>query len=338
MKKHLLNSFLLAIGLPLATLAQPVLTATGINPVIGEQYVIKYGNYASPGSAGAGQTWNLSGITPASTGNYTAGAVASAPNSGLFSSTSNIQVNDGSVYSFLNVSSGAYQNSGSIAGGVNFVYSNNEDIIHFPFNMNDAFSDPWAATFTSSSITFTRTGTTAVTYDGYGTLTTPAGTYSNVARLHVVQNYQDVASFGSINYTNDEYIWFMNNYHQALAGVTSLTMTSTFTNNVTQTGFYAGNASVPTSLQTENEMTQVKLFPNPASEQINIMLKNGLSIKTISLYDQLGKLVNEQKIEDGQNALVTIPLGDFANGIYHARIVGSNGDVYTQKISVVRKD
>lgn len=79
MKKKLLKSFAIITACSTAAFAQPTLTATGINPVVGDAYTTKMCNYVSPGSAGANQTWDLSSMTVAGTINYTSANPSSTP-------------------------------------------------------------------------------------------------------------------------------------------------------------------------------------------------------------------------------------------------------------------
>jgi hypothetical protein len=329
MKKNLLQALSVFCGSML--LAQPTLNSSGINPVSGETMTLKTGGYASPGSSGASQTWNVSAIalTSGSTTNYTVGAVSATPYSSTFSGSSNIQLNDGSVYQFMNNSASVMASTGVVGNGVTIPYSNAEDILHFPFNMNDNYTDNWAATFTSNSITFNRTGTTTVTYDAYGTLTTPAGTFSNVVRVHMVQDYKDVSSFGTITYNNNEYIWYANGYHQALAAV--YTLTNSIGGPPTQSGIYLSTTpGVPTSISKWSEVnSNISLYPNPATDLVGISSDEG--IDHVDVYDLKGDLVLSEKVMSIQAYL---KLGELNNGIYLAKINMANGDVRTKKITL----
>lgn len=338
MKKNLLHSILGLALVSTTALAQPVLTASGVNPVVGDLYTLNYGNYVSPGSAGANQTWNLSTMTPSSTITYTVGTVASAPNSSVFNASSNMQMTDGSNYQYLNISSTAYQSSGDQTNMSNIVYTNNEDILHYPFNMGNTFTDSWAATFSVSTYAFNRTGNTTVTYDGYGTLNLPTGSFTNVMRVHVVESYTDASQAATLNYVNDEYIWLVNNHHQPIAGVTSLTFVTGANTNTAQSGFYSSNVATSTSIKTfgNDAASLVNVFPNPATETVSFSLRNGLSVQQVSLFDQLGNLVLSQKAELSGNGTTTLRLDGFSSGIYIARILMENGACETQKITVVK--
>ncbi|MEO6303619.1 MAG: hypothetical protein ABIP51_10630, partial [Bacteroidia bacterium] len=195
MKKNLQNLFLASalIGGSLTALAQPTLTGANINPVIGEMFAIKNSNSSvAPGSAGASQTWNMTGLLVASSGTTTFMSVASTPSGSAFPAA-NIAGFDGANYAYSNNTSASSLNQGAVGNNVVFSYGNPETILTFPTNFNNSGSDAWQCIFTTSSITFTRSGTTTVTADGYGTITTPANTYNNAMRMHFVQSYTDAA-------------------------------------------------------------------------------------------------------------------------------------------------
>jgi hypothetical protein len=327
MKKNLLQ--VIAVFYCTNILAQPTLNSSGLNPVLGETLKIKSGNYVSPGNSGANQTWNLSGINSSATTNYTVGTVSSTPYSSTFSSSSNIQKNDGSTYAFMNNSSSVMSFAGVVGGGVTIPYSNTEEIMHFPFNMNDTYNDTWAATFTSNSITFNRTGTTTVTYDGYGTLTTPAGTFSNVARIHLVQDYKDVSSFPTITYHNDEYIWYANGFHEGLASV--FTLTNSLGGSATQVGTYLdATPGLPTFINEWNMNASVSSYPNPATNVV--YFTSDTPISGIELYDLKGELVLSEKVNSMLDTGISVE--DMNSGIYLAKINTINGTVVTKKITL----
>jgi aminopeptidase N len=70
----------------------------------------------------------------------------------------------------------------------------------------------------------------------------------------------------------------------------------------------------------------IKIFPNPASDYINILLLNP-KIKTLDmqLYSITGQLVyKKQKDLIGQDELINIPVSQFASGIYLLKVSGAN--------------
>lgn len=288
MKKSLQLFFGASVLLSVNAWAQPTLTATGINAVVGDILSIANSTVSvSPGSAGAGQTWNLSALTGSAASN-TVVTVSSTPNAASFPNA-NISLKGASYYAYYKTSSTAWQNYGS-ATTVVMPYSDPEDFLHFPFTYNNTFTDTWAAVFTNT-YTFYRKGSTTVTADGYGTVTTPAGTFNNALRVHFVQTYQDSAYVGTpyvITYQNDEYMWYLNGNHTPIATVYTLTTSG----NPSPGGSYLTNAVNGINDQV-NLINNCLVSPNPAVEQINLDfdLAQNKHIE-IKLFNSLGASVS----------------------------------------------
>ena len=315
--------------------AQTVLTNMGINPVTGDVYVLNSGNYTSPGSGGAGQSWDLTAISPTSTASYTVNTLVQAPSSAQFSATANIQMNNGSVYNFFYASAGAFRNSGYVTGSnIKIAYTDAEDMLHYPFSFSDNFSDNFAATFTLSNISFTRSGSSNVTYDGWGSLQLPTRGFNDVARIHLVQNYTDVSAFNTTTYIHDKYLWYVNGHHQALAGVYSTTINGA---PASQGGFYSADTSLAIGWPDAGVGSlRFAVFPNPASSLVHF--SNAAHIAQIELFDAAGSLVLSRNTDpaDKAGSSVIVFLDHLAAGLYLAKVTALNGSAAWQKISLIR--
>lgn len=82
--------------------------------------------------------------------------------------------------------------------------------------------------------------------------------------------------------------------------------------------------SVQESLGTENfAKNSLKIYPNPTSGILNI--QTDLAIENVSVYNQLGQLIRNQKSS-------TVELSNATSGIYMVKIKFENGETVTQKI------
>lgn len=186
MKKSLHILFFGSLISAVNTVAQPTITATGINPIGGDVITTTNTNYVGPGSAGINQTWDLSTMTPSgASATFAYANPSSTPYASSFTN-SNVSASYGGSYVYYKTSSAAWQFYGAVTSAT-MSYSNPEDFLHFPFTYTNTYTDSWATTFISGGYTFYRTGTTTVTADGYGTLITPSGTFSNVLRVHFIK-------------------------------------------------------------------------------------------------------------------------------------------------------
>lgn len=321
MKKLLQNLFIISCAtLSLDAIAQPTLTHASNSPVVGDKFDLKNTNYVSPGSAGASQTWNLSAMsTTAAVTNYTAVTVASTPSASSYPSA-NVSVMDGAgTYIYYNTSASAWLNYGPIAGGIVFSYSNPETYLNYPFNYTNSFVDAWACTYTNSLV-FYRAGNSTITADGWGTVTTPAGTFNNVMRVRHLQVYKDSCLSAPliINYVNDEYLWYRPGTHYPIAAVYSFTTgSSVFTGGSYLTNVLTGineNASL---------INSINIFPNPASQYLNIDCNlRSAQTSELFIYNGTGQIVkhfSELETVVGENKF-ELNVTDLASGIYYLQI------------------
>jgi extracellular elastinolytic metalloproteinase len=74
------------------------------------------------------------------------------------------------------------------------------------------------------------------------------------------------------------------------------------------------------------------VFPNPASDAINIQLNDqDASTINIELFDATGKLIQSVSKANYGNSITTIPTADLAKGVYIVKVI-SNGFAGTQKV------
>jgi len=70
----------------------------------------------------------------------------------------------------------------------------------------------------------------------------------------------------------------------------------------------------------------VMLFPNPAREAVNVIFDSKAGVKTIAIYNLIGKLIGPiYKPSDNNSA--KIELNDMPNGVYFLRLMNSQGQV-----------
>jgi hypothetical protein len=73
-----------------------------------------------------------------------------------------------------------------------------------------------------------------------------------------------------------------------------------------------------------SNLSEMKLFPVPAGNQLNVSLTEAALQSRIEIYDMLGKKVMEQKVNDGA-MLITLDISSITEGNYLFRVVGSSG-------------
>jgi hypothetical protein len=323
---------LLLMMFSISSVAQPTLTGSSSNPVIGDQLTYNKSNYVSPGNAGANQTWNLSAMTSTASASEFV-APASTPSPSIPNSNISLQVGT-STYYYYKTNSIALQNCSDILYGNIISYSNPEDALQYPFTFNNTFVD----TYQGGGFGISRNGTSTVTADGYGTLITPAGTYTNVLRIKIVRNYVDDPGSVNLAITSDvlEYLWFSPNQRFHLASIYTMTNTSQGGTTTAQGGHYIGNYL--TGIEEQNSWSNtVDLYPIPASNVLHIGLTGQIptTIKA-SLYSTAGQLLKESTIITQGKVDLEYQVADIPNGIYLINLKSDRGFT-TQKRIVISK-
>jgi hypothetical protein len=333
MKKSLLILSSL-LGLFSAIVAQPTLTHALNSPMVGDVFITNITNAVPPGSAGASQTWNLSSMTMTSTSTSTATTAASTPSGSSFPS-SNVALYDGSSYAYYQTSTGSWLNNGSVAGGVVFSYTNAEVMLNYPFTFGNSVVDAWGCNWSSGSINFIRFGTSTITADGHGTVITPAGTFSNVLRVHLIQSYKDSSTTFplNLNYLNDQYLWYRPGTHYPVAGTYTISTSS----GPSSSGFYLSNV-VTGVKENENTIGAFEVFPNPAQNELNLNYTSVLSTEAeLSVYNVTGQKVLENKININKGANeMKLNVSNLSAGVYYIQLQ-ANGTLIKNDRFIINK-
>lgn len=95
-------------------------------------------------------------------------------------------------------------------------------------------------------------------------------------------------------------------------------------------GYKGTLGSVNTTVKIDND---VAIFPNPSSSYIDVRYSASSDVKSITIYNLIGKVVNVYKVTDKNSARCEFN-ADMPSGIYFVRIADSKGNVIaTRKIT-----
>jgi len=330
MKKSLLFIFGATLFASADLLAQPTLTASGSNMVVGDVFIWTTSNAVAQGNAGANQTWNLSSLSSSGTATNTAVTPGSTPYGSSFPSA-NVSIQaGGGTYTYYTTSASAFQYRGiAPSASIETNYSNPEDYMHYPFTYNDTYTDYFVGVTTNTASPYPnyRRGSTTVTADGYGTLTTPVGTFGGVLRVHFVQNYQDSSNVAGTDYittyANDQYMWYLNGNHTSIASTFTL-VTTFFGSPTTTSGAQYLNSVIVGVSENKDPGVAMAVYPNPATTSATIKVKlennSAIEIKTLnSLGAQVLKTVLAEGMA-GENEL-KLDIRNLPEGIYFAQVM-----------------
>jgi hypothetical protein len=311
--------------------AQPTLTVSTNMPVPGLANTVFRASSATPGPAGANQTWNFSSLTSTATATSNYAACPGAPDCGTFPSanlTGNEQLMGNQM--FYDASSSVLSVVGVRGAGtpggpiVNTFYSDPEDYLRFPMTFNSTYTDPSKATFTLFGQPATHTATTTVHADAWGTLILPGNnTYNNVLRVKRTTAFVDSSNgLAFITGTATAYMWYSTAYKEFLMIIGQV---NTSQGNVTSVGWVVpGVAGVKDA---ESDGLAFVVSPNPAQDHIALRWAAGMEA-TLSLQDLTGHTV----LQTSGRGDAAMDVGGLPRGLYMLRATGADGITGTQKI------
>lgn len=330
MKKVLLSAFIAITSFSAAN-AQSTLTAATNNPVASDVFVGHSTDTTgfSVGASGASATWNYGMLVSMGTDTTTFSTCAATPYCDSFSG-SNLASFDGMDYAYLIASTAKLQAIGG-QSDTDFVhFSDPKDFMRYPFTYNNSFTD---TTMVSMGL-FDLQMIDSVTADGWGTLTTPGGTYTNALRVHAI-NYQDVIVMG-MPYSSsryETYNWYAPGFHYALMTV-NIDTAGTGTNHVTGVTYYTGPTSTTKVGNVNRNGVAMNIAPNPATNAAHVTFSLATTEGAfVTVTDLTGRTVaTVNNLTKGANN-VTINTNDLSAGIYVVQLHTAEG-VTAQKLVV----
>ena len=337
MKK--LSLLMLVLGSSLYAFAQPTLNLSGM-PAIGSTIRTNAvdGTGISPGAAGANQTWDFTAypdtgaidsidfVLPSTTPFYT-----NFPNSTIAYKVYTDSLN---AYGYLKESASALELLGTAlndnTSDIISTYTNPQSIYTFPSTFNSTSTDTYRSyvDYSAFGATFVSNATTNYLVDGYGTLITTSGTFPNTLRIkkREIRTDSTLTDFGDFvsesRNTTYEYVCVA---PQASIGVWSISRDTT-AGTFGQPDSYSLNVShtrgefVITGMH-QPEIATLLAFPNPANEQLLILLpQNAL----VTLHDLSGRVVLSQEFSVENGNMPILETASLPSGTYLMKALGKN--------------
>jgi len=337
MKKNLLLTGLLFASI--LNHAQPILNAANTNMVIGEINSCTSYNWVPQGQQGANQTWNFGSITINTAGtnfNYTVATVPASITTQFPSANAILKTPNGSggVYETSSTMLQLYGRYTPTNPNYNLVYQNPLDLLHYPFTYGSSFIDSYSGASGPTGAQEFSKATSTITADGYGTLTLPGGTFSNVLRVHLYTVGKDsISPTNQTNFTDDEYWWYLPNNHTPVVE----NITSDY-GGVISKQFSVLNSILASVSENASIIKSFNIYPNPNNgKTLNLDLNLTENAKyEIAIIDNLGREVlktNSDQIFEGYN-FRTIDISGLESGIYNVGIILENGKSLNRKITI----
>ncbi|WP_309642291.1 T9SS type A sorting domain-containing protein [Flavobacterium sp.] len=306
MKKNT-SLLLLLIGFFNVAFSQPVINQSSFPSNYSATIYDATNLSLSAGLPGPNQTWDFSSVAMTESDNTSVFPVANVPQANHFPTANFCYKNVSGEfinYSLFSISANGMEYLGAVSDtSISTDYTPNPlSVFTFPYTYNTAFTDTFQSTIETEPNSTTRT------YDAYGTLITPYGTYNNAIR-------QKIESPGGFIYYN----WFNANPFQVLAilGYNGQSLT------------VYGNEVLST---TKHDQNSFSIYPNPTQDDFTIDTGNTTNTEVfVNVYNVLGKVIHSYERHNA--AYNKISLLDCSPGLYIIEITDANNVVLqTQKI------
>ncbi|HSI89626.1 MAG TPA: T9SS type A sorting domain-containing protein [Adhaeribacter sp.] len=311
----------------------PNLTASGTNLRIGDTFLVHETTVAAPhfttaAAAGANQIWNFSALSSVATQQAAVVARNAAPKAGSYPAA-NMVIKVGAEFAYIENNGLVIKEHAAFQSVQNITLENTDpaEKLRFPLTYNDTFSDTFAGTVDLNGSTIPRNGNVTVTAEGYGTLVTPTGTYTNVLKVKTEEIANPMTLYSENTLTYD---WFLPGVRFPLLRMTRrVTLPSTVF-----TAFYLDQ--VLGTKEDLAERLQFSVFPNPATETATIQFfseKNtGATLSITNLTGQEVKRLERERWAAGSGSL-TIDVSGLPKGIYLVRLE-TGGQVAVRRLLV----
>jgi hypothetical protein len=302
--------------------AQPLFTATPFLPHTGDSYTVGRYMHVNEGPTGANQTWDISDSQFLADASYEVVSALDVPCHNDYPEALQA-IGVGGGYDMLAVVDNEVLSYGitQTPGMAGFYYSNPQTKMSFPMSYNDTWSDTFNGTDPNGTM---RTGNSTATYDGYGTLITPYGTYANVIRLHAHIYTFDITTDAECPADLDYYFWYGADYRYPLA----VTWSGTGVCGLTSGSEYL--SGIQTSTKELNETSSVSAYPNPFTDQLSISNEKNWSNATIVLLDVCGHEVLRVKNQNGKQFI--LDTSSLTSGIYVIRILNGEDELWRRNV------
>ena len=294
-----------------AACAQPLIAdSTNIVPIGYGDSISVITSAVSPGTGGANHTWDFSALAPTTAGYATFVTPASTPFAATYPTATRavkIDIPTGTIYEYDIVSNTKWEqlaNNVTATTGDNYSV-NPKTMLPFNFHFNDIVID----TFYKNAV---GPYTVTMTYDGYGTIITPYGTFNNVERVK--------RSFGGNDYYYD---WYATSPYVYIV--------VSYDNNTQQYTFTGSSATGINKLA--GSRASVSVCPNPFSGETTVSVKTteDMSRAKLMLTDVTGRVV---KVLPANKPSITLSRDGLCSGTYFYSIYNNDGCLAHGRISV----
>jgi len=323
--------------------AQITLTQSDM-PHVGDAFQIANDNapIVNQGAAGTNKTWDLSGLHNQAVDSSIYVAPYATPYASQFPSSNltEIIVDGGnSIYAYANTGSGALTTISVVLPGfvIGFV-SPAETVVSLPATYLTHWSTAYTNTdyYPGEEVGYDSTKEVqheveVDTADGYGKVITPAATYANVLRIAAITTILTDSTYFRDSITHiwkfqtttpsaapsENFYWYANGKGTPVASLSLNAVGGPITSGNYLYATITGIAKV------SNNSTSL-IYPNPASNSINIVVNSANANGYIKIIDLAGREIESTSFSNGKAQLNT---SAYANGMYLYLVTDMNGNL-----------
>lgn len=319
----LLSGFLMAT----AGKAQITLLNVWHEPQDGNQHGVRLydSTGAIPKTTGMGQAWDFSQMvmqsTPASVVNFM--AAASVPSASLFTGATVVGDHGSNSYSYYKTSASQLEMLGTWSSTGTTMYSDSRKEMIWPTTSGTTYTDTFAATKSTSTMTTSITGSLTSLASGFGMLELPGGAiFDSVLQIR----YDKMTMLGDTGAAPNNttmistvYKYISGKQRFPLVTVTYNSWSDT-TNTMMKNYMVEINYLVAVGINDYNFDAGFAIYPNPAKTQINFSLSNPQFEQCeVHIYNMTGQEVKQVNLGNSATIAENVNIEGIQAGIYVVR-------------------
>jgi hypothetical protein len=329
---YLRYALLLAGAIAMRTMAQPTLTNGQASPSPGESYLYHSGDYIYPGFTWSGGDMDFTAFTQTGSTNRQFVAPSSTTYGSYFPSATVAEVAGPGAWGYYRTTATGFEQLGLRTAASSLICASGTNVVPYPISYEDQVYEDYGCTGLSGAVPFTRTGSNTVQADGYGDLITPYGTFANVLRISIFNNYNDVGANIDEEANVSSYLWYKPGITVPVMGIYDIFTTS---GGILQYTWMLDASGIGIEEGLRNDIG-MELYPNPASNTVSIVF-GARGRVALDLVDDAGRTVRTQ---DAGNHVPGIYKNDLdldgvAPGLYTVRATDDHGGCGTKRLVVL---
>jgi len=315
-----------------ASFGQLTLTKSANEPVIGDMNSVAEfdSTIVIPKSTGLYQNWNFTSFTSSSfTERITYTTVAASPSAAAFPGATMASTTGGSNWEMWKASSTMLEFNGMIETSTpkSTPFSNLATWMSWPTSYGTSFSDSFIGTETAPTYVNNWNGATSLLASGAGTVTLPGGNVHTNC-LQVIRTVTLAITSGTNTPTNlsmKYYEYWSSSVKFPIITILYQTITSgTFVSKSVDIKANISALNVGIEKYSKAEDTFI-IYPNPATNNVRVLLPNNEIASSIEIIDIYGKVVAS---ETNTN---TIDVSRLAKAIYSIRVKSKESNIAMKK-------